>query len=105
MAIADASGVKLDEVGTVVFGSRVHAGHIDKKVGQYISDNKDVLASKKTAYFLTCMFNDEKGDKQCAKIGDEIGIATGTYFVGAKKKVAAGDTKELDAFVEKVNGL
>ena len=100
--IASASSEDISQADTVVFGSRVHAGGVHRDIRNYIESNRDALASKRTAYFLTCLFRDERGDRQCADIGKALGIETGAYFVGAKKAVASGDTSELDAFVSKL---
>ena len=103
--IDDASKVDLSTADTVVFGSRVHAGSIDKNMAKYIADNIPNLVGKKVAYVVCCLFDEERGQNQCSAIGSKMNLTDGVFFKGIKKKIAAGDTKELDAFVEKVNRL
>ena len=98
-----ASKADLGSADTVVFGSRVHVGSIHKSITEFIAENKEALGSKKQAYFLTCMYKGEKGDSQCAKVGQQLGIGTGAYFNGIKKKIKAGETSELDAFIDRIN--
>lgn len=103
--IAMVSTIDLDDVDMVIFGSRVHAGSISKSVAEYIVENYAKLTGKKVAYFVCCMYDKDKGKEQCGKIGAKLNLSDGVFFNGIKKKIAAGETRELDDFVDRINRL
>lgn len=97
--------VDLTAVDTAVFGSRIHAGGILKAMTEFVKRKQVELAGCKTAYFVCSLFDGEKAEKQCAKAGVQLGMETGCYFVGAKKKLKAGQTEEFDSFADRIREL
>ena len=54
----------LNDFGTIIIGSSVHAGMINKKIKSFIDQNLDILLQKKLGLFLCCMFDGEKALEQ-----------------------------------------
>lgn len=54
----------LSPFDAVVVGGSIHAGRVQKAVARYISSNGPGLAAKKRGFFLCCMEEGEKADKQ-----------------------------------------
>lgn len=65
---------------TIVFGTGIHAGKPYKPLVQFISDNQDALVGKKLYLFITCMYNEEKGEKQRDAVAQQLGIHKAVYF-------------------------
>lgn len=95
-APADISGYD-----TVILGSRVHAAGISKHIVRFATERKDELAQKNVAFYLCCMFTDEKADEQVRATAKKLGISKGTYFVGGKK--LAEDGKQIDEFLSGID--
>jgi len=98
----DVSAVKradLDSFDTVIIGGRVWAGSIPKNLDAFLTDSKDVIANKKSAFFVCCMYNDEKGQKQCDGLAAKYGIKNHTFFNKGKKLVAEGGSA-IDDFIK-----
>ena len=93
----------LSSYDTVIFGSRVHAGGTSKPMQKYIGENYDVLLKKRVAFYLCCMFTDEKAKKQLADASVPLGICNGEYFVAGKKLVSNGE--KIDKFIAEVEDL
>ena len=87
----------------IIFGTGVHAGKPYKQVKDFIETNKGALADKKLHLFISCMYNDEKGDKQCEAIANDFGIPDAVYFnKKADEMNDAGFPAAVDAFIEKL---
>lgn len=65
---------------TIVFGTGIHFGSPYKSLAQFIADNQDALAGKRLFLFITCMYNEEKGDKQRDAVAEQLGIHKVVYF-------------------------
>lgn len=87
----------------IVFGTGVHAGKPYKQVKEFIEENKEALAGKKLFLFISCMYNDEKGDKQCETISNDFGISNAIYFnKKADEMNDAGFPAAVDDFISKL---
>ena len=87
----------------IVFGTGVHAGKPYKQVKEFIEENKEALAGKKLFLFISCMYNDEKGDKQCETISNDFGISNAVYFnKKADEMNEAGFPAAVDDFISKL---
>ena len=87
----------------IVFGTGVHAGKPYKQVKEFIEENKEALAGKKLFLFISCMYNDEKGDKQCEAISNDFGISNAVYFnKKADEMNDAGFPAAVDDFISKL---
>ena len=42
----------------IIVGTPIRMGMIDKKIKNFLSNNKEILKSKNTAYFICCGFNE-----------------------------------------------
>jgi menaquinone-dependent protoporphyrinogen oxidase len=99
--VKDVGKEDLSAYDTVIVGSRIHAGSPAKEIVSFVDSNKEALNGKKTALFLCCMFDEDKGVKQCENVSRNLGFAVSTFFVKGKK-VKSGETAEVDAFIEKI---
>ena len=102
VSIDQVKPIDLDGCDTVIFGSRVHAGSIKKSIVEYNEANKDALAGMKKAFFVCCVYKEEKAEKQVAKFAAQLGISTGTYFNKGKKLVTENPA-EIDDFIAHIS--
>ena len=93
----------LSPYDTIIFGSRVHAGGTSKPMQRYIGENYSVLQEKRVAFYVCCMFTDEKAEKQLMDASVALGISNGDYFVAGKK--LAVDGTRIDEYIAKVESL
>lgn len=86
---------------TIVFGTGIHAGKPYKPVVDFIGNNGDALNGKKLHLFISCMYNDDKGDKQCEAVSEQLGIHDAVYFnKKAEEMNDAGFPKAVDDFAD-----
>jgi len=96
--VADAGSVDLSSYDTVVIGGRVRAGKLPKELIDYVFKNKDIISTKKTAFYDCCMYDKEKGQKQSDRLATELGIVNHIY-INKGKKMVKSDTKKIDDFI------
>lgn len=85
----------------IVFGTGIHAGKPYKDLVKFLADNKAEIANKKISLYICCMFDDEKGEKQCATVSSTLGIPNAVFFCGKGEKNEAGFEKKVDDFIAK----
>ena len=96
---------KIDVSGfdEIIFGTGIHAGKPYKPVKEFIDNNKEALAGKTLFLFISCMYNDEKGDKQCETVSNEFGISDAVYFnKKAEEMNEAGFPAAVDEFIKRL---
>ena len=96
---------KIDVSGfdEIIFGTGIHAGKPYEPVREFIDNNKEALADKKLFLFISCMYNDEKGDKQCETVSNEFGISDAVYFnKKAEEMNEAGFPAAVDEFIKRL---
>ena len=98
VSVSDADSKDLSSYDTVIIGGRVWAGGIPKELVSYVQKNKDVISQKKSAFFVCCMYNDDKGQKQCDALASEVGISNHVFFNKGKKLVKE-NPKPIDDFI------
>ncbi len=98
VTVQEASGLDLNAYDKVVIGTRVRAGKIPADISDYVSKNKDAIDQKDPAFFLCCMYNDDKGQKQVEGIAAKIGIPKCVFFNKGKKIVKESDNP-VDQFI------
>lgn len=87
----------------IIFGTGIHAGKPYKPVKDFIENNKEDLVGKRLFLFISCMFNDEKGDAQCEAVSNEFGISDAVYFnKKAEEMNDAGFPVAVDEFIERL---
>lgn len=92
--------INVSEYDTIVFGTGIHAGKPYKPLVDYLEKNRDSLAQKKLSLFIECMYNGEKGDKQCEAVAQQLGIQRAVYFnKKADEMNEAGFPKAIDDFI------
>lgn len=96
--VSAASSVDLSSFDTIVIGGRVWAGNIPKSLIEFVNKNKDIISQKKSAFYVCCMYNDDKGQQQCDKLAASVGISNHTYFNKAKKLVKENPS-QIDNFI------
>lgn len=50
--------VNISNYDLIIIGSNIRMGRFNNKVSNFIKKNKDILKTKKTAYFICCGFKD-----------------------------------------------
>jgi menaquinone-dependent protoporphyrinogen oxidase len=85
----------------IVFGTGIHAGKPYGPLVKFLEKNKADLTGKKVSLYICCMFDDEKGEKQCATVSTALGIADAAFFCGKGEKDEAGFEKKVDDFIAK----
>ena len=84
----------------IVFGTGIHAGKPYKPLVEFLENNKDAIAGKKTWLFIECMYNGEKGDKQRDAVAQQLGFQRAVYFnKKAEEMNEAGLPKAVDEFI------
>lgn len=92
--------INVSEYDTIVFGTGIHAGKPYKPLVDYLEKNRDSLAQKNLSLFIECMYNGEKGDKQCEAVAQQLGIQKAVYFnKKADEMNEAGFPKAIDDFI------
>ena len=95
--------VDLKEYKTVVFGTGIHAGKPYKQVAGFIKNNKPQFEGKDVKLFICCMYNDEKGSSQCARVSKELGIPDAVFFNKKEKEMNEdGFPSSVDHFIERL---
>ena len=92
--------INMSEYDRIVFGTGIHAGKPYKPLVDYLEKNRDSLAQKNLSLFIECMYNGEKGDKQCEAVAQQLGIQKAVYFnKKADEMNEAGFPKAIDDFI------
>ena len=92
--------INVSEYDTIVFGTGIHAGKPYKPLVDYLEKNRVSLAQKNLSLFIECMYNGEKGDKQCEAVAQQLGIQKAVYFnKKADEMNEAGFPKAIDDFI------
>lgn len=95
---SSAGNEDLSSYDTIIIGGRVHAGKLPKDIVAYVEKNRDVISLKRSGFYVCCMYNDDKGQRQSDKLASELGIAN-HIFINKAKKVVANDPKPIDDFI------
>ena len=98
VAVASAGSEDLSSYDKVIIGTRVHAGKMPSEIVDYVDKNKDVIAQKDPAFFLCCMYNGDKGQKQVQKVAGQLGISKYAYF-NKGKKIITTENNDVDKFI------
>ncbi len=99
MTVQEASSANLDSYDKIIVGTRVRAGKVPSDLSAYVSKNKSVLEQKSSAFYLCCMYNDDKGQRQLEKIALELGFSKYAFFNKAKK-IVKEPGNAVDKFIE-----
>ena len=98
VTVQEAAGIDLNECGRIIVGTRVRAGKVPADLADFVSKNKSVIDQKSPAFFLCCMYNGEKGQKQVDKIAGELGFSKYVYF-NKGKKIVQQPGNPIDSFI------
>ncbi len=99
VTVQEASSMDLNAYDKLVFGTRVRAGGIPSDFSGYVSKNKEAINGKSTAFFLCCLYNDDKGQRQLDKIASELGFKNAVYF-NKGKRIVKEDGNAVDKFID-----
>ncbi len=95
--------INVTEYDTIVFGTGIHAGKPYKRLVEYIDRNKVSFIQKRLFLFIECMYNDEKGNRQCNAVAEQLGIQKAVYFNKKSDEMnEAGFPKAVDDFIAKL---
>ncbi|MDO5852487.1 MAG: flavodoxin domain-containing protein [Thermoplasmata archaeon] len=101
--LKDLSKIDISGYDTIVFGTGIHAGKPYKPVVEFLEANRDALAGKKQYLFIDCMYSGEKGDAQCKKVSEQLGIPDAVYFNKKGEEMnEAGFPKAVDEFIARL---
>lgn len=95
--------INVTEYDTVIFGTGIHAGKPYKPLVDFLEANRDALKGKRLYLFLDCKYNGEKGDAQCDRVAQELGIKDAVYFNAKGCEMnEAGVPVAVDEFIAKI---
>ena len=97
--LKELSTLNVTEYDTIVFGTGIHAGKPYSAVVQFLEKNKSNLTEKRLYLFITCMYDGEKGDKQCAAVSQKLGLSEAVYFTKKSPANALGIPNAVDEFI------
>ncbi len=98
VTVQEAAAVDLGAYDKVIIGTRVRAGKIPSDISEYVAGNKTTIDGKSPSFFLCCMYNDDKGQRQVAKIASELGFGKYVFF-NKGKKIVKESGNAVDAFI------
>ena len=88
VTVKEASEIDIGAYDKIVVGTRVRAGKVPSDLREYVAKNKGALDKKSPSFYLCCLYNDDKGQKQLEKIASELGFSKYIYINKAKKTIA-----------------
>jgi menaquinone-dependent protoporphyrinogen oxidase len=94
--------INLSEYNHVIFGTGIHAGKPYRPLVEFLEKNNDQLKGKKKSLFISCKFDDEKGETQTKKVSDGLGISDAFFFPGSGEKNEEGLNASLDDFIREM---
>ncbi len=101
--LKELSTLNLEGFDTIVFGTGIHAGKPYAPLVKFLENNKETLNEKRLYLFLTCMYNGEKGDKQCAAVSEKLGLSDAVYFnKKSAEKNESGIPTAVDDFIARL---
>lgn len=89
-----------DAYDNIVIGTNVHAGKPNKHIVAFVDKNRSKLGEKKVHIFISCMFNNEKGETQRIKISEKLGIGNSVFFSTNDPKNESGIPVKADEFIK-----
>ena len=57
-------GLNLDDYNSIILGSSIYAGSVKSRLKQFIKQNQNDLLTKRIGFFLCCMYEGDKAEKQ-----------------------------------------
>jgi len=86
VTVPGAAEIDFSAYDKVIIGTRVRAGKVPSDISEFVAKNKASFEGK-AAFFLCCMYNDDKGQRQLDKIASQMGIQKAVFFNKGKKIV------------------
>lgn len=83
--------IDLSKYDRIIIGTGIYAGKPAKAVSEFIETNKDAMST--ASLFVSCMYNDDKGDKQLENVANSLGIADAIYFNKVKAQIGVKGSK------------
>ena len=94
--------INLSEYNHIIFATGIHAGRPYSALVNFLKDNSEQLSGKKKSLFITCMFNDKKGEDQLKNVSGELGINDAFFFSGKGDKNSDGVELAVDNFIKEM---
>ncbi len=94
--------INLSEYSHIIFGTGIHAGKPYKAIVTFLENNEDQLSNKKKSLFLSCMYKEQKGEDQLAKVSGDLGINDAFFFAGKGEKNDEGLDISVDDFIKEM---
>ena len=60
--------IDLSKYDRVIFGTGIHAGKPYKPLLTFLDANRETIDGKEKVLFISCMYKDDKGANQAAKV-------------------------------------
>ena len=96
------SDIDLGGYEKLILGVGVHAGRPYGKMTAFVAGHRDYIDTISTSLYICCMYKDDKGSAQAAKIADMYRIHDVSFFPDSSEKDENGQCKELRAFIERM---
>lgn len=68
----EAQGVGLEQYDTIIMGSPVYAGNLDKDLKSFCTAHKELLKKKRSFLFLVCMSENQVSDYVKSNLPEEV---------------------------------
>ncbi len=96
--------INVTDFDTVIFGTPVSGGKADKRVVEFVENNKSALDGKRLMVFIDGKNDGDKMDAQCAIIKEQLGIDDVTYINAGKgcEMNDSGIPVAVDSFLARV---
>ncbi len=59
--------IDLNQYDTIIIGSSIHIGIIQRRMQKFCKENKEILLQKRLGLFISCMYEGEVAQKQLAE--------------------------------------
>jgi len=94
--------IELSGFDRIILGTGVHAGRPYAKMNEFVGTHREEIDAKKTSLFICCLYKNDKGARQAAKVAEGYQINDVTFFPDGDEKNADGVSAALAAFVERM---
>lgn len=92
--------IDLSGYDRVLIGTGIYAGKPNKKVTEFVKNNKEQMEGITTGLFICCMYDGTKGEGQLKSVSEDYGIQDAVFFPGQSKRIKARDSELVDRYIE-----
>lgn len=96
------SNVDISSYSRIILGTGVHAGRPYSRLTKFIEDYRTELNDKEIVLYISCAYGGERAENQCSDIAKDYQLSNSVYFTNRGEKNAAGLSKDVDVFIERM---